>query len=110
MRGRFRSPFRRPDLFLTRTDVATLRGLAAALVAFSFCATCAAFGFDDVALRARQLAATSYKKPDVNLPKELQELTYDQYRDIRFKPDRAWWRSAKLPFELMFFHQGLYYN
>jgi len=40
----------------------------------------------------------------------LQELTYDQYRDIRFKPDRAWWRSSKLPFELTFFHQGLYYN
>jgi periplasmic glucans biosynthesis protein len=44
------------------------------------------------------------------LPKELQDLTYDQYRDIRFRPDRAWWRSSKLPFELTFFHEGLYYN
>jgi glucans biosynthesis protein len=110
VRRRVRPTFRRPDLFLRRVDGAALRGLAAALVALSFCATCAAFGFDDVALRAKQLAAASYKKPDVNLPKELQELTYDQYRDIRFKPDRAWWHSAKLPFELMFFHQGLYYN
>jgi periplasmic glucans biosynthesis protein len=40
----------------------------------------------------------------------LQDLTYDQYRDIRFRPDRAWWRSSKLPFELTFFHEGLYYN
>ena len=71
---------------------------------------CAAFGFDDVALRAKQLAASSYKKPDVSLPRELTELTYDQYRDIRYKPERAYWRSAKLPFELMFFHEGLYYN
>jgi glucans biosynthesis protein len=110
LRRRFRSPFRRPDLLLSRADIAALRGLAVALVACSFCATCAAFGFDDVALRAKQLAAASYKKPDVNLPKELQELSYDQYRDIRFKPDRAWWRGAKLPFELTFFHQGLYYN
>ena len=73
-------------------------------------ALCAAFGFDDVAQRARQLAAQSYKKPDNNLSKELQELSYDQYRDIRFKPERAWWRAQKLPFELMFFHEGLYYN
>ena len=61
-------------------------------------------------MRAKQLATTTYKKNDVNLPKDLQELTYDQYRDIRFRPDRAWWRNAHLPFELMFFHQGLYYN
>ena len=87
-----------------------MRAAAVALVAFLLPAVCAAFAFDDVALRAKALAAASYKKPDVTLPKELQELTYDQYRDIRFKPDRAWWRAAKLPFELMFFHQGLYYN
>lgn len=45
----------------------------------------------------------------MNLPKEVQELNYDQYRDIRFKPERAWWRAQKLPFELTFFHEGLFY-
>ena len=93
-----------------RRDIATWRAASLALVALLFSAGCAAFGFEDVAQKARQLASTSYKKPDVNLPKALQELTYDQYRDIRFKPDRALWRKAKLPFEVMFFHQGLYYN
>jgi glucans biosynthesis protein len=111
VRRRLRQALRRPDLLLTgRHAIATLRAAAVALVAFLLPAVCAAFAFDDVALRAKALAAASYKKPDVTLPKELQELTYDQYRDIRFKPDRAWWRAAKLPFELMFFHQGLYYN
>jgi glucans biosynthesis protein len=110
VRGWFRSPFRRPDLLLSRARVAAPRGLAVAPVALLLCATCAPFGFDDVAQRARQLATAAYQKPDGTLAKELQELTYDQYRDIRFKPDRAWWRSAKLPFELTFFHQGLYYN
>jgi glucans biosynthesis protein len=81
-----------------------------AVVALTAAGACRAFDFDDVAKRAKDLAATAYKKPDVNLPKALQELTYDQYRDIRFKPDRALWRNAKLPFEVMFFHQGLYYN
>lgn len=112
MRRRLRSPLRRPHLLLARRshDIAKLCAVSLALVASLFSASCTAFGFDDVALRARQLAAASYKKPDVDLPKELQELTYDQYRDIRFKPERAWWHAAKLPFELMFFHQGLYYN
>ena len=87
--------------------------LALALLAFATLAapaTAAAFDFNDVAQRAAKLASTSYKKPAATLPKALQELTYDQYRDIRFKPQRAWWRAAKLPFELMFFHEGLYYN
>jgi len=58
------------------------------------------FGFEDVATRARQLANASFKESDFKLPKELQELDYDHFRDIRFKPDRAVWRDAKLPFEL----------
>jgi glucans biosynthesis protein len=80
------------------------------LVALAAAGACHAFDFEDVAKRAKDIAASPYKKPDVNLPKALQELTYDQYRDIRYKPDRALWRTAKLPFEVMFFHQGLYYN
>ena len=40
----------------------------------------------------------------------MQGLTYDRYRDIRFKPNEAWWRGAKLPFELAFFHQGFYFD
>jgi periplasmic glucans biosynthesis protein len=36
----------------------------------------------------------------------LQNLGYDQYRDIRFKPAGAYWRDGKLPFELQFFIQG----
>jgi len=84
--------------------------LAGLLLMTSLATHAAAFGFDDVAARARQLASAPYKRPETGLPKELQGLTYDQYRDIRFKPDKAWWRAAHLPFELMFFHQGLYYE
>lgn len=69
-----------------------------------------AFTFDDVVTRAEQLAAAPYKKPSSNLPKELQSLDYDQYRDIRFKPDKAYWRNAGVPFDLMFFHQGSHFD
>jgi periplasmic glucans biosynthesis protein len=71
-----------------------------------------ALGFDyaDVIARAEQLAAAPYKKPAENLPKELEGLDYDRYRDIRFKPDKFHWRSANLPFEVAFFHQGFFYR
>lgn len=69
-----------------------------------------AFGFPDVTQRAEKLATTAFKKPADNLPKELQTISYDRYRDIRFNPEKSLWRDAKLPFELAFFHQGLYYN
>lgn len=63
-----------------------------------------------MAKRARELASTPFKKPDAPLPKSIQSLTYDQYRDIRYKADQARWRREKLPFELAFFHEGLYFN
>ncbi|WP_414691436.1 glucan biosynthesis protein G [Noviherbaspirillum sp.] len=69
-------------------------------------ATAGAFGFDDVAARAKRLAATAYSKPVRTVSKSLASLDYDQYRDIRFDPARAHWRNARLPFELAFFHQG----
>jgi glucans biosynthesis protein len=69
-----------------------------------------AFGLDDVAGRAEKLAAAPYQKPSVALPKAIKALTYDQYRDIRFRPERALWRNVKLPFEIMFFHRGWFYQ
>jgi glucans biosynthesis protein len=66
----------------------------------------AAFGFDDVAARAKLQAQGTYRSISRKPPAELQALTYDQYRDIRFRPDHALWRPEDLPFELMFFHLG----
>ena len=69
-----------------------------------------AFGLDDVAARAAKLASASYQKPSSPLPRAIKTLSYDQYRDIRFRPDRALWRNTKLPFEIMFFHRGFFYE
>ena len=65
-----------------------------------------AFGFDDVGERARALAAGPFVAAPRILPDDLKDLNYDQYRDIRFSPQRAWWHADGLPFELMFFHLG----
>jgi len=69
-----------------------------------------AFDFEDVAKRAAALASQSYKAPAVELPKAVKDLSYDEYRDIRFRPARSLWRAANLPFEVQLFHPGLYYD
>ncbi|MFO1413627.1 MAG: glucan biosynthesis protein G [Burkholderiales bacterium] len=73
-------------------------------------ARAAAFDFEDVSRRAAALAGQPYKAPTGTLPKALRELTYDQYRDIRFRPSKSIWRAQNLPFELQLFHPGLYYD
>jgi len=69
-----------------------------------------AFGLDDVSAQAAKLAGAPYRKPNKDLPAAIKALDYDQFRDIRFRPDRALWRNLKLPFELMFFHRGWFYE
>jgi len=82
-------------------------GIVAAAASLALGAEAArAFDLDDVAARAKALAAAPYRAPVVKLPAELRDLDYDGYRDIRFRADKALWHGAKLPFEAMFFHQG----
>jgi glucans biosynthesis protein len=69
-----------------------------------------AFGLDDVAARAAKLASAPYQKPSSTIPASIKALTYDQHRDIRFRPDRALWRNTRLPFEIMFFHPGFFFE
>ena len=59
---------------------------------------------------ARALAAKAYQAPDQSLPDALKNLTYDQYRSIRFQPDHALWRGEKRGFETQFFHRGFFYK
>ena len=60
--------------------------------------------------RAKQLAASAYADPRGNVPRWLLDLNYDQYRDIRFRPERALWSDRKLPFSVQFFHPGFFYD
>jgi glucans biosynthesis protein len=75
-------------------------------LAFAHATPASAFDFNDVAERARLQAQQPYRPATQKPIAELQALTYDQYRDIRFRPDHALWRAENLPFELMFFHLG----
>ncbi len=103
--------------YLIRSFVASADRAAPARIALFAAMLCvlpwhaaAAFNLDDVAQRARQLATTAFKSHEVKLPAELEKLSYDQFRDIRFKPAGMMWHSSRLPFELAFFHQGLFFK
>ncbi len=63
--------------------------------------------FESIEQRAEELAAQPFEAPDKEaLPDWLKQLTYDQYRDIRFDPEKALWAEEDLPFRAMFFHPG----
>lgn len=68
--------------------------------------------FDSASLRnlAKQLAQKPYQPADQNLPDNLKKLDYDQYRKIRFAPERALWRTEGLPFQIQLFHRGFFYS
>ncbi len=72
--------------------------------------TAHAFDFGDVDRLAKQAAAGAFRKPDAELPVELRNLSYDQYRDIRHRPEKSLWRSDGLPFEAAFFHRGGFFQ
>lgn len=94
---------RSPHRYMSWRRVAAVASFAFALMQGG---SVMAFDFDDVATRAQAQAQKPYRAESRKPPEELQKLTYDQYRDIRFRPDHALWRKDNLPFELMFFHLG----
>jgi glucans biosynthesis protein len=59
---------------------------------------------------ARELAQKPFKAPDKSFPKELQDLSYDAYRSVRFRTERALWRGEDLPFQVQFFHRGFIFT
>jgi periplasmic glucans biosynthesis protein len=69
----------------------------------------AAFSASSVRQLARELAQNAFKSPDSKLPDSLKDLDYDQYRAIRFAPERALWKDEHLTFKAQFFHRGFYY-
>lgn len=64
------------------------------------------FNPDLLTEKARQLAGQAYVRPDENLPAELNNLSYDGHRDIRFVRENGPWHKQRLPFEVQFFHLG----
>ena len=87
-----------------------IRGFAASLLLAGIAAlptaAAAAFDLDQLAAEAAALAHQPYRAPAETTQRALLDLSYDDYRDIRFRPEAAVWRAEGLPFELQFFHVG----
>jgi glucans biosynthesis protein len=84
--------------------------LVAALAALPTAAR-AAFDLNQVAAIADKLAKSPYEDDKGSVPKWLADLSYDQWRDIRFRTDKALWSDiAKQRFTVQFFHPGLFYD
>src|SRR5262245_49237674 len=68
------------------------------------------FSAGEVQKQARALAAEKFVRPRADLPKPLQDLSLDHYRDIRFRRERAIWTSEGLPFQVELFHRGFIFK
>lgn len=68
------------------------------------------FRFDDVVRRARDLSGAPFDAGVPPLPEPLNNLDFDAYRDIRFRPERALLGAAGGPFRLQLFHLGFLYT
>jgi periplasmic glucans biosynthesis protein len=71
------------------------------------------FDLADVAAIAQKLAKAPFREAP-KVPKWLTEISYDQWRDIRFRPEMALWQTPKEKqkprFSVQFFHAGLFYE
>ncbi len=66
------------------------------------------FGFEEVVKRARELADAPFDATIAPLPDGLETLDFDGWRDIRFRPDKAFFANS--PFRLHVFHLGHLYR
>ncbi len=68
------------------------------------------FGYEDVVAQAVALGERPFDAGAAKIPDELSALTYDSYREIRFRRDRAFWRDGSSDFRLLPFHLGFLHD
>ncbi len=68
------------------------------------------FEYEDVVRRARELAAAPYESVPPPLPQSLGKLDFDAWRDIRFRPGKAFLNTPGSMFRLQLFHLGHLYR
>lgn len=69
----------------------------------------AEFKFQQVIDKAEQLAQSAWQEPE-RVPRFLQDLSYQDYQGIRFKPENSLWQAQNTPFKVMLIAPGLYYQ
>ena len=103
--GRDEMPRSTTELALTRRGIL---GAAALLGATGRAARAENFSADFVRRQAAELARTPFRDTLKPLPRGTDALSYEQYRSITFRQERALWRG--LPFQIGFFARGFLYE
>lgn len=67
------------------------------------------FGHEQVVARARELAAAPFDAA-APAPSPLRPMSYDEWRQIRFRPEKALLANGGGPFRLQLFHLGFLYQ
>ncbi|WP_452101172.1 glucan biosynthesis protein [Camelimonas abortus] len=68
------------------------------------------FSYQDVVKRARELAALPYAPPPSQAPEALAKLGFDQWRDIRYRPDKALPVGQGGVYRMQMFHLGFLFQ
>jgi glucans biosynthesis protein len=66
------------------------------------------FDRERVIMLAKDLATAAYV-PRPKVPQDWQDLSYEQYKSIWFRHTSALWRNSDTPYNVDFFHPGLYF-
>lgn len=59
---------------------------------------------------AKKLSESAFEPPLERLPGALANMGYDEYRELRFRPERAIWRNEALGFQIQFFVSAYIYR
>jgi len=70
----------------------------------------AIFSFEDVIKRAKELSNVNFVAPAAHLPESLQNLSFDAWRDIRFRPEKNLLAAKDSAFRMQLFHLGHLYK
>jgi len=68
------------------------------------------FAEDHVKVLAKELATKPFVDEKIQMPAGYEKLTYDQYRDIRFNPDKQIWKGDASGFSFDMFHTGFFFT
>lgn len=99
-----------PCLFAAALSVSAPLFSPVPLFADSAPAVTEPFGFAEVETEARMLAAKPYAKETDLIPPFFEKLEYDQFREIRFRPDKAEWANTDAAYRAQFFPVALFHN
>jgi glucans biosynthesis protein len=65
--------------------------------------------FTKVITKARELAAQPYTPPE-EIPNFLKNISYDEFENVRFIPEKSLWRDSRSTFQMMMMSAGLFYR